>query len=98
MSTPSVDFGRSRTCPTDALTTYRAGRNFLMVLAFVGDSTMIRGFATAVSGGCGSLGRASGHSINPDVKRLQFRSRGARAEHPAGPRSCTKCKMIVFCV
>src|ERR1017187_4877627 len=45
--TPSVDFGRSRTWPTDAFTTKRAGKNFLMVLAFVGDSTMISGFATA---------------------------------------------------
>jgi hypothetical protein len=50
-STPSVDLGKSRTCPTDALTTKRGGKNFLMVLAFVGDSTMISGFvATLVLG------------------------------------------------
>src|SRR5579884_1769297 len=48
-STPSVLFGKSRTWPTEALTIYRAGRNFLIVRALVGDSTMIRGFFTGLS-------------------------------------------------
>jgi hypothetical protein len=39
-----VLFGRSRTCPTDAFTTKRGGKNFLIVRAFVGDSTMMSGF------------------------------------------------------
>src|ERR1700676_1375514 len=64
-STPSVDFGRSRTWPTEAFTTYRAGKNFLMVLAFVGDSTMISGFATTVSSGHGSLEASFGPQYKP---------------------------------
>jgi hypothetical protein len=34
----------------DALTTKRAGKNFLIVLAFVGDSTMMSGLATVILG------------------------------------------------
>src|SRR5581483_11052645 len=45
-STPSVDLGKSRTWPTEAFTVYLAGRNFLIVRALVGDSTIIRGFFT----------------------------------------------------
>src|SRR5262249_51863741 len=38
-STPSFDFGRSRTCPIEALTRYFESRYFWIVLTFVGDST-----------------------------------------------------------
>src|SRR3989449_10273692 len=38
-STPSCDFGRSRTCPMDALTTYLPSRYFAIVFTLVGDST-----------------------------------------------------------
>ncbi len=56
-STPRVDLGRSRTWPTDAFTTKRGGRNFLIVCAFFGDSTMIRGFFTGLSITPASSGR-----------------------------------------
>ena len=39
-STPSVDFGRSRTWPLDATTLYLLPKNFPMVFAFAGDSTI----------------------------------------------------------
>src|SRR6266496_5222478 len=39
-STPSSRVGRSRTCPTVALTSYPAPRYLPMVFAFVGDSTI----------------------------------------------------------
>src|SRR5207245_3039065 len=38
-STPSCDFGRSRTWPIDALTIYVEFRYFWIVFTFVGDST-----------------------------------------------------------
>src|ERR1035438_5491529 len=78
--TPSVDFGRSRTWPTDAFTTKRAGKNFLMVLAFVGDSTMISGFATAPPV------LVNAFSILSDVKpRITLRQFGTRPQPRPGP-------------
>ncbi len=38
-STPSLDFGRSRTCPIEAFTTYLGSRYFWIVLTLAGDST-----------------------------------------------------------
>src|SRR5207245_7533877 len=38
-STPSCDFGRSRTWPMEALTIYVESRYFWIVFTFVGDST-----------------------------------------------------------
>src|SRR2546425_6913126 len=46
-STPSCDFGRSRTCPIDALTMNFESRYFWIVFTFVGDSTTTSDFATA---------------------------------------------------
>src|SRR3990172_3329795 len=40
--TPSCDFGRSRTCPTDAWTSYLLPRMLESVRAFAGDSTITR--------------------------------------------------------
>ena len=47
--TPSVDFGRSRTCPIEAFTTNFESRYFWIVLTFVGDSTTTRDFPTRLS-------------------------------------------------
>src|SRR4051812_16759059 len=44
-STPSLLFGRSRTCPIDASTLYSFPRYLLIVFAFAGDSTMTNAFA-----------------------------------------------------
>ena len=41
MSTPSFDFGRSLMCPIDATTFVLPPRNFFIVFAFAGDSTII---------------------------------------------------------
>src|SRR5712691_109128 len=41
-STPSCDFGRSRTWPIEALTMYFESRYFWIVFTFVGDSTTTR--------------------------------------------------------
>ena len=42
MSMPRRDFGRSRTCPTEACTSYLPPRMLERVRAFAGDSTMTR--------------------------------------------------------
>src|SRR5262249_6857621 len=48
-STPSFDFGRSRTCPIEALTTYFESRYFWIVFTLVGDSTTTNDrFATSL--------------------------------------------------
>ena len=41
MLTPNFDFGRSLICPIDATTFVLPPRNFFIVLAFAGDSTII---------------------------------------------------------
>src|SRR5256886_13207547 len=46
-STPSCDFGRSRTCPIEALTMNFESRYFWIVFTFVGDSTTTSDFVTA---------------------------------------------------
>src|SRR2546422_4971263 len=46
-STPSCDFGRSRTCPMEALTMNFESRYFWIVFTFVGDSTTTSDFVTA---------------------------------------------------
>src|SRR5882672_5476216 len=50
MSTPSLLFGRSRTCPFEARTSNPGPRYLPMVRAFAGDSTMTRFFPRRV--GC----------------------------------------------
>jgi hypothetical protein len=42
---PNVLFGKSLICPTEATALKSAPRNFLIVLTFVGDSTIINEFA-----------------------------------------------------
>ncbi len=44
MSTPILDFGKSMTWPTDALTVKPAPKYFLIVLALAGDSTTTSAF------------------------------------------------------
>ncbi len=44
ISTPNSLLGRSLTCPIDATTLYLSPKNLLIVLAFAGDSTIIRCF------------------------------------------------------
>ena len=39
--TPSLDFGKSLICPIDATTFVFPPKNFFIVLAFAGDSTII---------------------------------------------------------
>src|SRR5436190_5822936 len=61
-STPSSRFGRSRKCPTVALTVYPRPRYFAIVLALVGDSTMTSAppFAGAASvSSVSAVGRVS---------------------------------------
>src|SRR3972149_1375728 len=48
VSTASRFGGRSRTWPYEALTTYPFPRNFVMVLALAGDSTMTSDFGTTI--------------------------------------------------
>ena len=40
-STPNLDFGKSLMCPMDATTFVLPPKNFLIVFAFAGDSTII---------------------------------------------------------
>ena len=59
-STPRRDFGRSRTCPTEARTSYSLPRMLESVRAFAGDSTMTRLL----------LGGLLGHMFYPARLRL----------------------------
>src|ERR1035437_5127614 len=55
-----------------------------MVLAFVGDSTMISGFATTVSSGYGSLEASFGPQYKPGRQARPIPSRGARGTAAPG--------------
>src|SRR5258706_1006463 len=65
-SIPMSAFARSRTCPYDDLTVKSFPRNFSMVLAFAGDSTMTRFFDMKVVSGKDFLGmQIYQRKINP---------------------------------
>src|SRR6266850_5445140 len=93
-STPSCDFGRSRTCPIDALTMNFESRYFWIVFTFVGDSTTTSDFATArlpptVRRSRSIVGRRAGGP----TRRARDRS-GSRlhARRPSPPeRSIARC-------
>src|SRR4051794_23332237 len=90
-------FGRSRTWPLDAITSYPAPRYFLMVLAFAGDSTTTSVFMgtrtfTAL------LGRLQGPR-NPDAGEPTHKHKPfqvvIRETRPEGPETTTLSRVRV---
>src|ERR1043165_7271055 len=73
-STPISLFGRSRTCPTDALTRKSFPMNLLIVFAFAGDSTMTRFLAIAERQKVRGLWRNSSRAREGGTIPLAFRT------------------------